>query len=701
MGSLLKRLWGPVALVFAVSTLGCDEAPTTSSVGKPMPTAAPPIVRPPTVPPEPLRHTGPRLSSTVALAVLQGRTVAFVADTDNESILTVDIEDGAVLQRTSADGRVSSLLLSDEGSLFATVADRHTVQRYESHGLQAPLARTAETTVATEPLSLTLADSSLFAVSGYGRALTELDTSVEGLPAKPSVTLPPEPRAAAALNGKIYVTHAIGATVSVVQDKDVRVIDAYRNEHLPRRRPHRRRLNRLPPHPQHFELTSPFQKPDGPVMPFNGVGNRPPAERTATPEPQEVPQAELGPQEAFFRAPPPAPPGSIQRLANHTHAWLVRRNGKLVAPTVWVHTGPERISSGYGSTSVPTVKSGVLELDPSEELLTSSVNARREFCPVPRGAVVTREGQFAVVCDGTGELLHYERLENDRIQLRTTVPIGDGVSGVAYDPTGDRLISWSQFDRELTVAHVASFDTPEAEPEDPEQALEMALLGREPVIAGVVRHRVEGEALDPVLALGRRLFHQSSERISGDGRSCLSCHPGGRQDGLTWSSPIGPRQTPMLAGRLTDTGPFGWDGQAPTLKAHLASTIERLRGSGLEDHESDALVAYIQSMEGPVRPASSDPLVTRGREVFESSDTACTDCHHPGQSFGGPNHTIVESVESNTPSLRYLTANAPYMHDGRFDTLEEVLAHTDNAMGSTSHLSESDRSALLAYLRTL
>ena len=39
-------------------------------------------------------------------------------------------------------------------------------------------------------------------------------------------------------------------------------------------------------------------------------------------------------------------------------------------------------------------------------------------------------------------------------------------------------------------------------------------------------------------------------RISADGRVCASCHPDGREDGVAWVTPEGPRQTPMLAGRL-------------------------------------------------------------------------------------------------------------------------------------------------------
>ncbi len=68
-----------------------------------------------------------------------------------------------------------------------------------------------------------------------------------------------------------------------------------------------------------------------------------------------------------------------------------------------------------------------------------------------------------------------------------------------------------------------------------------------------------------------------------------------------------------------------------------------------------------------------------------------------------------------TPSLRNVTLTAPYMHDGRFATLEEVVAHYDHGVQRTAtldpnlakhpveglQLSAEDQRALVAFLRTL
>ena len=68
-----------------------------------------------------------------------------------------------------------------------------------------------------------------------------------------------------------------------------------------------------------------------------------------------------------------------------------------------------------------------------------------------------------------------------------------------------------------------------------------------------------------------------------------------------------------------------------------------------------------------------------------------------------------------TPSLRNVALTAPYMHDGRFKTLEQVLEHYTTGVhrsatldpniakhpDSGMELSKADRQALIAFLKTL
>ena len=68
-----------------------------------------------------------------------------------------------------------------------------------------------------------------------------------------------------------------------------------------------------------------------------------------------------------------------------------------------------------------------------------------------------------------------------------------------------------------------------------------------------------------------------------------------------------------------------------------------------------------------------------------------------------------------TPSLRNIAVTGPYMHDGRFQTLEEVVMHYNEGLIRQENLdpnllkhppaglglSANDQEALVAFLKTL
>jgi cytochrome c peroxidase len=214
------------------------------------------------------------------------------------------------------------------------------------------------------------------------------------------------------------------------------------------------------------------------------------------------------------------------------------------------------------------------------------------------------------------------------------------------------------------------------------------------------------------LQLGRLLFHNANDsRIAHDGRACASCHPDGRDDSITWATPLGPRRTMFLAGRVTGTAPYSWVGAEKSLHEHLATTFDRLSGQGLRSLELDAIVAYITTLAPPNSDVISteDPKkVARGKEIFTSSETQCSQCHIPSGNFtDGQTHDVKSRAASdkhtafNTPSLKGCGGAGPWFHDGRYATLAELLKGSDGKMGKTKHLSPADLEALETYLRTL
>jgi mono/diheme cytochrome c family protein len=228
----------------------------------------------------------------------------------------------------------------------------------------------------------------------------------------------------------------------------------------------------------------------------------------------------------------------------------------------------------------------------------------------------------------------------------------------------------------------------------------------------VERLAAAGDPLPPEVAAGRRLFFSELDRrISRDGRSCAGCHPDGRDDGVVWKLGAGPRQTPTLVGRL-DRGPYGWLGKHPQLEGNMAETIGRLGGTGLPDVDLRRLAAFLRKglvrPERAASPALNEPLALRGRALFTSNEVGCSGCHRlETEASDRALHSVgsrgvSDSTDSfRTPPLLFVGSTAPYFHDGRYASLEQLLTDNLDRMGQTTQLSPDDVKALAAFLRTL
>ncbi|MEL6649574.1 MAG: cytochrome c peroxidase, partial [Bacteroidota bacterium] len=132
------------------------------------------------------------------------------------------------------------------------------------------------------------------------------------------------------------------------------------------------------------------------------------------------------------------------------------------------------------------------------------------------------------------------------------------------------------------------------------------------------------------------------------------------------------------------------------------------------------------------------PLENQGKDIFLgiSGNANCASCHQgelflssrvsnngldlvshdPG--FGGISQQAQDSGLFRAPSLRNIALTAPYMHDGRFATLEEVIEHYSSGVKAHPNLDPllrdpendtplhlnldaTEKQALLAFLHTL
>jgi cytochrome c peroxidase len=269
--------------------------------------------------------------------------------------------------------------------------------------------------------------------------------------------------------------------------------------------------------------------------------------------------------------------------------------------------------------------------------------------------------------------------------------------------------------------------------------------------------KLDTPAMDEELLVGRRLFYDGLDPVVSRHMGCAGCHPEGRDDGHVWREqhptksrmdknqhylagptlsfdPFDPpnrphdeqpfgvaRQTPMLVNRVQALGPYGWQGESPTL-------IERIK-AGFALHRRFAFPSDGQTMrmraqplarflrEGlvppPHRAAKLTVLEEEGKRIFHSPQTKCVSCHDPKKEYTNRHVTPLpgfrtlrffstdEKPAFKVPSLFYVGNTEPYYHDGSAGTLEELVANNGDRMGKTSHLSEQERAALVAFLKTL
>jgi cytochrome c peroxidase len=257
------------------------------------------------------------------------------------------------------------------------------------------------------------------------------------------------------------------------------------------------------------------------------------------------------------------------------------------------------------------------------------------------------------------------------------------------------------------------------------------------------------------IALGRRLFFD--RRLSRDGSiACSSCHDPERafSDGRPVAIGVFGRQGRRNAPALINRGygrSFFWDGRVATLEEQVLKPIqdpnemdmslaEAAAGVSLTPEEiSRALASFVRSiLSGDSR---FDRFVNGDHSALSAEEQAglqlfrgkanCVACHV------GPNFTderfhnsgvawrdgrlqdegrfaVTGRAEDRgafkTPTLREVARTAPYMHDGSFTALEDVIEYYDrggnrnpgiDAEVRPLHLSSAEKRDIVAFLRCL
>ncbi|MEM6956021.1 MAG: hypothetical protein AAF645_10040 [Myxococcota bacterium] len=207
---------------------------------------------------------------------------------------------------------------------------------------------------------------------------------------------------------------------------------------------------------------------------------------------------------------------------------------------------------------------------------------------------------------------------------------------------------------------------------------------------------------------GRAIFHDAEDtHLTPSGVvTCATCHPGGGDDNLVWFLHARGvarklRRTPPAWGARAPFAPYHWDGEFGDADTLTRSTIVGLlEGDGLLIDYS-ALSAYMAELPLPYRRPSEEPA---GAQAF--TDAGCAECH-PGGGSDGVLHPADPSADPdgaltfvNTPPLFGVGTRAPYLHDGRAESLDALLFGRA-PHGDGTALSAEARDALVAYLNAL
>lgn len=237
------------------------------------------------------------------------------------------------------------------------------------------------------------------------------------------------------------------------------------------------------------------------------------------------------------------------------------------------------------------------------------------------------------------------------------------------------------------------------------------------------------------------LAFNSSNLLGGPARragmSCATCHVNGAGNAKLYIPGMstrpgnfdttGPLFNPKAHNGVSDPvripslrgarflAPYGNDGRIASLRDFIRNVIvNEFAGPEPSPTVLDALVAYIEDIDflpnpslGPVGrlTARSNAAERRGEAIFfkpfpRDAELSCAACHIPSGGFvDHKQHSVGTGGLFKTPTLLNADFNAPYFHDGRYDTFDQVVAHFDRVFGLG--LSPQENSDLVAYLKAV
>jgi len=198
-------------------------------------------------------------------------------------------------------------------------------------------------------------------------------------------------------------------------------------------------------------------------------------------------------------------------------------------------------------------------------------------------------------------------------------------------------------------------------------------------------------------------------------QSCASCHPDARTDALNWdlmNDGLGNPKNVKSMLLAHSTPPAMISGIRGTAEMAVRAGITHIQFAVRPEEDAVAIDEYLKAMEPIPSPFLVDGKLSesaeRGKKIFE--DVGCVRCHPAPLYSDKLMHDVGSRTQFDrrdtfdTPTLVEVWRTAPYMHDGQFVTMEEMLRegrHGQKDKGGKVDLTEEQIKDLAEYVKSL
>jgi cytochrome c peroxidase len=199
-------------------------------------------------------------------------------------------------------------------------------------------------------------------------------------------------------------------------------------------------------------------------------------------------------------------------------------------------------------------------------------------------------------------------------------------------------------------------------------------------------------------------------------QSCASCHPDGRTDGMNWdlmNDGIGNFKSTKSMILAYKTPPMMAEGVRPTAEEAVRAGMTHILFASRPEEEAAAVDEYLKSLQPVPSPYLVDGRLSaaaeRGGTLFESNRVGCHKCH-PAPLYTdlkmhdvGTKGKYEMADRYDTPTLIEVWRTAPYLHDGRYLTIKELIAEGKHgkSRGRVEELSEQQIDDLAEFVLSL